>query len=114
MLRSTDIDEKNVAEHRQTSCRWHTDSHQLTDNAKGSVVAPVTRNGTVVPQVSDYKARITEKIQYTVDNTNMEVVRARNHFRARLCSPLVLFHHEIPWDKECIGQIERRMTYTMT
>jgi hypothetical protein len=33
----------------------------------------------------------TERIQYTVDNTNTTVVRVRSHFRARLWSPLVLF-----------------------
>jgi hypothetical protein len=35
-----------------------------------------------------------EKIQYTVFNANMEVVMVKSHFRDRLWSPLVLFHHK--------------------
>lgn len=38
--------------------------------------------------------KTTERIQYRVDSANMEVVKARSHFRDRLWSPLELFHHE--------------------
>jgi hypothetical protein len=38
--------------------------------------------------------KATERIQYRVENANMEVVKARSHFRDRPWSPLALFHHE--------------------
>jgi len=50
------------------------------------------------------KVKTTERIQYTVDNANTKVMRARSHFRARLWSPLVLFHDENSVRKKCIGQ----------
>jgi hypothetical protein len=42
----------------------------------------------------------TDKIQCKVDNANMEEVIARSHFRDRLWSPLVLFHHVNPLSKK--------------
>jgi hypothetical protein len=49
------------------------------------------------------KVKTTETIQYTVDNANTKVMRARSHFRARLWSPLVLFHGDNSVRKKCIG-----------
>jgi hypothetical protein len=40
------------------------------------------------------RVKTTVNVQYTVINVNMEVMMARSHFRAQLCSPLVLFHHK--------------------
>jgi hypothetical protein len=42
----------------------------------------------------DRNVTAVEKIQYTVVSANMEVVMVKSHFRARLWSPLVLFHHK--------------------
>jgi hypothetical protein len=56
----------------------------------------------------------TDKIQYKVDNVNIEVVMARSHFRDRLWSPLVLCHHEKSFEKKSIRRIERWIPYTMT
>jgi hypothetical protein len=51
------------------------------------------------------KVKRTERIQCTVDNANIKVMRAKSHFRARLWSPLVLFDGEISVRIKCIGQI---------
>ena len=48
--------------------------------------------------------KTTERIQYAVDNADKKMMRARSHFRARLWSPLVLFHGENSMRKKCIGQ----------
>jgi hypothetical protein len=42
----------------------------------------------------DRSVTAVEKIQYTVVSANIEVVMVKSHFRARLWSPLVLFHHK--------------------
>jgi hypothetical protein len=65
-------------------------------------------------QSRNTKVNTTERIQYTVVNVNTKVVRARSHFRARLWSPLVLFHHESSLRKERTSRRLAKDPYTMT
>ena len=57
------------------------------------------------------KGKTTERIQYMVDNANMKVMRARSHFRARLWSPLVLFHGENSVRKVQADWVKDRLHY---
>jgi hypothetical protein len=94
VLYSTDIYVKNVGENLQPCCCPWTDNWCLTANAKGSIVVAWHAMILLLHKLMDRNMTAVEKIQYTVVSANMEVVIVKSHFRARLWSPLVLFHHK--------------------